>query len=153
MRFACRDFSTSDMARRGVTPADADLAVLLVDIDAELSIRQHGRQVWTEPRFQVAELAWALQEWLRMPDAQWRDFEYVSMYDDDGAIRIRRADDGWCVGSAYTPDFWTDPVSWEALNDAVEEFAREVRDGVAGLGADPAFLRLPPGGQPAISQT
>lgn len=144
MHFACRNFGTSDMPRRDVTPAEADLAVLLVDIDAELSIWQHGRQVWVEPHFQVAELAYALQSWAHAPDAGWHDFEFVSMSDEDGVIRIRHTDDGWYVGSSYTPDFRTDPVPWETVHRAVEEFVRDVRTGVAALGADPSFLRLPP---------
>ncbi|MFI1768948.1 hypothetical protein ACH41H_43920 [Streptomyces sp. NPDC020800] len=48
------------MPRRGLTPQEAPLAVLLLDIEAELSIWEQGRAVWSGEQFPVAELAYHL---------------------------------------------------------------------------------------------
>ncbi|GHH18835.1 hypothetical protein [Streptomyces rubradiris] len=60
MRFVCRNFGLSDLPRRGLTPREAPLEVLLLDVEAELSIWQQGRVVWSEEAFPAAELAYHL---------------------------------------------------------------------------------------------
>ncbi|MFF7725741.1 hypothetical protein [Streptomyces sp. NPDC008001] len=131
------------MLRRGIAPQEAPLDVLLLDIDAELSIREQGREVWSETAFPVAELAYHLTLWLRSAAAGHEDFALDSMQADPGTIRIVSSDEGWRVGSTFTPDFWTSPVAWEDLVAAIKHFNHSVREGVAMMGIDPAFIPEP----------
>lgn len=73
MRFGCRNFGLSDLPRRGLTPQEAPLAVLLLDIEAELSIWEEGQMVWSEEAFPVAELAYHLALWLQSSNAGQED--------------------------------------------------------------------------------
>ncbi|MFD9793738.1 hypothetical protein ACFWXK_22655 [Streptomyces sp. NPDC059070] len=131
------------MPRRGLTPQEAPLEVLLLDIDAELSIWEQGRKVWSEEAFPVAELAYHLALWLQGPAAGLEGFELDSMQADPGLIRIVSSDEGWRVGSLFTPDFWTAPVAWDVLVAEIKQFDRSVRQGVAAMGIDPAFIPQP----------
>ncbi|MFE9416237.1 hypothetical protein ACFYMX_11415 [Streptomyces griseofuscus] len=143
MQFVCRNFGLSDMPRRGLTPQEAPLEVLLLDIEAELSIREQGRQMWCEEAFPVAELAYHLALWLQSPSAGHEDFELDSMQAEEGLIRIARSNEGWRVGSILTPGLWTSPVAWEVLVAEIKRFDRAVREGIAGMGIDPAFIPEP----------
>ncbi|MFD6294328.1 hypothetical protein ACFWFU_05920 [Streptomyces sp. NPDC060235] len=143
MQFVCRDFGLSDLPRRGLTPHEAPLEVLLLDIEAELSIWEDRRVVWSEEAFPVAELAYHLALWLQSPDAGEVGFELDSMQADPGLIRIAHSDEGWRIGSIFTPDFWTTPVAWDVLVGAIEQFDRSVREGIAAMGIDPAFIPKP----------
>ncbi|MGW8952286.1 DUF7878 domain-containing protein [Streptomyces sp. NPDC055709] len=140
MRFVCRNFGLSDLPRRGLAPHEAPLEVLLLDIEAELSIWEQGRVVWSEEAFPVAELAYHLALWLQSPAAGREGFELDSMQADAGLIRIVGSDEGWRVGSAITPDFWTAPVAWDVLVAEIKEFDRSVREGVAAMGTEPSFI-------------
>ncbi|THV23595.1 hypothetical protein [Glycomyces paridis] len=113
--------------------------MLLLDIEAELSICERARVVWTEQGFPVAELAYHLALWSQRPAGR-EDFELDSMQAEVGLIRIVCSEDGWRVGSALTPDFWTSPVAWEDLVAAIQDFNRAVREGVAAMGIAPAFI-------------
>ncbi|MFI6009367.1 hypothetical protein ACIBAG_11120 [Streptomyces sp. NPDC051243] len=143
MRFVCQNFGLSDLPRRGLTPQEAPLAVLLLDIEAELSIREQGRVVWSEEAFPVAELAYHLALWLQSPAAGREDFELDSMQAEKGLIRIVNSDDGWRVGSILNPEFWTFPTTWDVLEAAIKHFDRSVREGVAAMGIEPAFIPEP----------
>lgn len=143
MQFVCRNFGLSDLPQRGLTAQEAPLEVLLLDIEAELSIWEDGRAVWSEEAFPVAELAYHLALWLQSPDAGRGDFELDSMQADPGLIRIVSSDEGWRVGSIFTPDFWASPVAWDVLVSAIEQFDRSVREGTAAMGIDPAFIPEP----------
>lgn len=143
MQFVCRNFGLSDLSRRGLTPQEAPLEVLLLDIEAELSIWEDGRAVWSEEAFPVAELAYHLALWRQSPDADREDFELDSMQADPGLIRIVGSDEGWRVGSIFAPDFWTGPVAWDVLVAAIEQFDRSVREGTAAMGIDPTFIPQP----------
>ncbi|MGQ4354895.1 DUF7878 domain-containing protein [Streptomyces drozdowiczii] len=143
MQFVCRNFGLSDMPRRGLTPQEAPLEVLLLGIEAELSIWEQGRAVWCEEAFPVAELAYHLALWLQSPSAGHEDFELDSMQAEEGLIRIARSDEGWRVGSIFTPGFWTSPVAWEVLVAEIKRFDGAVREGIAGTGIDPAFIPEP----------
>jgi hypothetical protein len=143
VRFVCRNFGLADLPRRGLTPQEAPLAVLLLDIEAELSIWEQGRMVWSEEAFPVAELAYHLAFWLRSAAAGHEDFELDSMQAEEGLIRIVNCGGGWRVGSIFTPDFWTSPVTWDVLAAAIKQFDRSVREGVATMGIDPAFIPEP----------
>lgn len=143
MRLVCRDFGVPDMPRRGISPHEAPLEILLLDVEAELSIWGDGQAVWSEEMFPVAELAYQLALWLRRPDAEHEDFVLDSMHADPGLIRIVGSDDGWRVGSVFTPDSWTLPITWDALVTAIREFVGSVRQGVAEMGIDPDFIPAP----------
>ncbi|MFF9884363.1 MULTISPECIES: DUF7878 domain-containing protein [Streptomyces] len=143
MRFVCRDFGLSDLPRRGLTPQEAPLEVLLLDVEAELSIWEQGRAVWSQEAFPVAELAYDLALWLRRPTAAQEDFQLDSMQAEEGLIRIVNSVEGWRVGSILTPDVWTAPVTWEVLVAAIRQFDRSVREGVAAMGINTAFIPGP----------
>jgi RimJ/RimL family protein N-acetyltransferase len=140
VRFVCRDFGLSDLPRRGLAPHEAPLEVLLLDIEAELSIWEDGRVVWSEEAFPVAELAYHLALWIQRPGAGREDFELDSMQAEPGLVRIMHSDEGWRIGSILAPEFWTSPVAWDVLVAAIKQFDRSVREGIRALGMDPAFL-------------
>jgi hypothetical protein len=143
VRFVCRDFGLSDLPRRGLTPHEAPLEVLLLDVEAELSIWEQGRVVWSEEAFPAAELAYHLALWLQRPTAAQEDFRLDSMQAEEGLIRIVNSVEGWRVGSILTPDVWTAPVTWDVLVAAIRQFDRSVREGVAAMGINPAFIPEP----------
>ncbi|MGW8889169.1 DUF7878 domain-containing protein [Streptomyces sp. NPDC055749] len=140
MRFACRNFGLSDLPRRGLAPHEAPLEVLLLDIEAELSIWEGGRAVWSEKAFPVAELAYHLALWLQSPAAGQEDFGLDSMQAEPGLIRIVGSGEGWRTGSVFTPEFWTAPVSWDVLVAEIWQFVASVREGVAAMGIEPDFI-------------
>ena len=141
MKFALRNFGAPDLPRRGLTANSAPVAVLLVDIEADLVISDNSRTVWSEDRFPVAELACALSLWLRLPDGERGNFTFDSMsYDVPGAVRITTTDEGWGVGSVFATDTQSSPATWESLVPDLVEFIEEVRDGVTALGINPAFI-------------
>ncbi|MFF9021207.1 hypothetical protein [Streptomyces eurythermus] len=65
------------------------------------------------------------------------------MQAEEGLIRIVNSVEGWRVGSVLTPDVWTVPVTWDVLVAAIRQFDRSVREGVAAMGVDPAFIPKP----------
>jgi hypothetical protein len=140
VRFVCRNFGLSDLPRRGLAPHDAPLEVLLLDIEAELSIWEEGSMVWSEAAFPVAELAYHLALWLQSPAVGQEDFELDSMQADAGLIRIVGSDEDWRMGSNLTPGFWTSPVAWDVLVAEIKQFDRSVREGVAAMGIEPSFI-------------
>ncbi|MEU5891779.1 hypothetical protein ABZ835_33825 [Streptomyces sp. NPDC047461] len=143
MRFVCQNFGLSDLQRRGLTPQEAPLEALQLDIEAELAIWEQGRVVWSEGAFPVAELAYQLALWLKDPAADREDFALESMQAEEGVIRIVNIGGGWRVGSNFTPNFWTSPVTWDVLVEAIRHFDRSVRAGVASMGIEPSFLPEP----------
>ncbi|MFG3527402.1 hypothetical protein ACGF8B_11675 [Streptomyces sp. NPDC047917] len=140
VRFVCRNFGLSDLPRRSLAPHDAPLEVLLLDIEAELSIWEERKVVWSEGAFPVAELAYHLALWLRSPVDGQKGFELDSMQAGAELIRIMGSDDGWRIGSNLTPDFWTSPVTWDVLVAELKQFDRSVREGVAAMGIEPSFI-------------
>jgi hypothetical protein len=137
--FLCRSLGAPDLSRRGLIAESVPLAVLLVDIEADLVLRDGNQIVWSEERFPVAELARQLMRWLQ--DADGSDFEFDSMsYAETGAIRVVRSEGGWRVGSVFAPKAWTSPLPWDALAATVRAFVGEVRAGVMAIGIDPGFI-------------
>ncbi|WP_259370992.1 MULTISPECIES: hypothetical protein [Streptomyces] len=141
--FVCSNFGLSDLPRRGLTPQEAPLAALLLDIEAELSVWEQGRKAWSEEAFPVAELAYHLALWLQSPTAGHEDFELDSMQAEERLIRIVSSDGGWRMGSIFTPDLWTSPVAWDVLVAEIKQFDRSVREGVTAMGVDPAIIPEP----------
>ncbi|MET7431244.1 MULTISPECIES: hypothetical protein [Streptomyces] len=146
---AYENLNTSDLPRRGMEPATAPVHVLLVDLEADLVIRDGERTVCAVEDFPVAELARALVDWLgREPERDGFRFESMS-FEEVGTVRIEQTTGGWRVGSVFEPDGWTAPVAWEVLVAELTRFTDAVREGVTDLGADPALipaLSTPPAG-------
>ncbi|MER7485665.1 hypothetical protein ABTY20_07065 [Streptomyces sp. NPDC126497] len=117
--------------------------MLLLDIEAELSIWDQGWTVWSEEQFPVAEPAYHLALWLRSPNAGHEGFALDSMQAEEGMIRIVNSGRGRRIGSTLTPDFWTTPVGWDVLVSEIMHFGRSVRGGVAAMGVDAAFIPEP----------
>ncbi|MEV5380951.1 hypothetical protein AB0L26_34075 [Streptomyces nondiastaticus] len=140
LRLTCRDFAAPDLPRRGLAPQEILPAMLLADIEAELTCWDGDEALWTEEQFPVAELAHSLALRLRSPDAGARDFALDSVSADPGLVRIARSEDGWSVGFLFAPGVWSTPVAWEDLVAAAGQFVHAVREGVASIGIDPAFL-------------
>ncbi|WP_432153112.1 hypothetical protein [Streptomyces tricolor] len=133
------NLNTSDLPRRGMTPATAPVHVLLVDLEADLVVRDGERVVCAVEDFPVAELARALVEWLGREERG--AFRFASMsFEEPGAVRIEESAGGWRVGSVFAPDDWTAPVALEVLAAELTRFTDAVREGVAALGADPALV-------------
>ncbi|MET9448631.1 DUF7878 domain-containing protein [Streptomyces cinerochromogenes] len=142
------NLNTSDLPRRGVTPATASVHELLVDLEADLTVRDGGRVVFAAQEFPVAELARALVGWLGQEVPGGFRFDSMS-FAEPGAVRIEEVAGGWRVGSVFEPDAWTAPVAREVLAAELTRFTDAVREGVAALGADPALV--PPLSTPPAS--
>ncbi|MFI1835571.1 DUF7878 domain-containing protein [Streptomyces olivaceoviridis] len=137
------NLNTSDLPRRGMTPATAPVHVLLVDLEADLVIRDGERTVCAVEDFPVAELARALVTWLeRDGEGQAREgFRFESMsFEEPGTVRIEETGGGWRVGSVFEPDDWTAPVPWEVLVAELTRFTEAVREAVTDLGAAPLLI-------------
>jgi hypothetical protein len=133
--FAYRNLGAPDLYRRGLQPETAPVGVLLVDIEADVAVRDGNRVVFAEKQFPVAELACALVSWLRRTDAEGGDFEFDSMsYAELGAVRIAASPEGWRVGSVFDPDTSSAPVARDVLVAEIGRFVTAVRKDVAGLG-------------------
>ena len=118
------------------TPAD-----LLVNVEADLAITDGDRIVFAERAFPIAELARGLTRWVATGGGD--DFAFDSMsYEDPGSVRVARRPDGWAFGSDFTPEVWSEPLSWDEVLVTVEAFAQEVRTDLRALGLDPAPVDL-----------
>ncbi|MET7745605.1 hypothetical protein [Streptomyces sp. NPDC005385] len=142
--FSYQNAGAPDLGKRGMPPATASLDVLLVDIEADLVIRDGDCVVWSEMMFPVAELARALADWVHEPDGERGDFEFESMsYSEVGAVRIEESGGGWRVGSVFLSDTWTSPVSRHSLVAEIRRFVAAVRQDVADIGVNPGLIPAP----------
>ncbi|MFJ3233694.1 hypothetical protein [Streptomyces sp. NPDC086787] len=141
VKFSYQNAGAPDLYRRGVQPSTASLEMLLVDIEADLVIRDGDCVVWAEEGFPVAELARALMDWLHQPDGERDDFEFDSMsYAELGVVRISRSAEAWRVGSVFQSDTWTSPVGWDLLVAEIRQFVAAVRKDVADLGVEAGLI-------------
>ncbi|MEU9496881.1 hypothetical protein AB0D73_34585 [Streptomyces sp. NPDC048215] len=141
VNFAYRNVGIPDLYRRGLRPETAPLEVLLVDIEADLVIRDGSQVVMAEGLFPVAELARDLVGWLGQLDGDRDDFEFDSMsYADVGEVRIVGSVEGWRVGSVSEPGLWTSPVGWDVLVSEIAQFVTAVRKDVVALGVEPGLI-------------
>ncbi|MFE6685631.1 hypothetical protein ACFVFQ_04050 [Streptomyces sp. NPDC057743] len=141
VRFAYQNVGAPDLYRRGLQPETAPVGVLLVDIEADLVIRDGDRVVFAEKLFPVAELARALVGWLHRSDGERGDFDFDSMsYAELGAVRIMGSAEGWRVGSVFEPGTWTSPVTWDVLAAEIGQFVAAVRGDVLGIGVGPGLI-------------
>ncbi|MFD9499752.1 hypothetical protein [Streptomyces sp. NPDC060035] len=118
------------------------LEEFLINIEADITIADDGRIVFSEGRFPVTELARDLTEWATSGNpAPDRDFEWDSMsFAELGAIRIQQREGGWRLGSAYDPEVWSSSLPWAALSQAIYEYVKHVRADVEKLGINPSFI-------------
>ncbi|WP_306366648.1 hypothetical protein [Nocardiopsis sp. CC223A] len=166
MEFSHRNLGAADLSRRGYRPGTAPRAVLLLDIEADLVVRDgDGRPLFAEDAFPVAELADTLVAWLHhgsaaatavsgpatsdrpddpddpggpdTPDDPGECVFHSLSCAEPGAVLVRRSPQGWRVGSAFDPGAWSRPLPLPVLAAAVVRFADAVRRDVADQGVVP----------------
>ncbi|MFI9230510.1 DUF7878 domain-containing protein [Streptomyces rimosus] len=141
VEFVYGNVGAPDLYRRGFRPETAHDGHLLVDIEADLVIRDGDRVVLAEKLFPVAELAHALAGWLQRPGGEHGDFVFDSMScAEPGAVRMVESAEGWRVGSVFAPDAWTSPVTWDALAAEAGRFVAAVREDVVEIGVRPGRI-------------
>ncbi len=139
MKFECRDFGAPDLVRRGLTASSAPPEILLVDTEAALVISAGA--AWCGARRGFRSRSWPAIS--RAVSVSRTETELTSR-----SVVVRRARSGadrgdgrsLGVGSVYSPDAYSTPVTWESLVQALVEFIEEVRSGVSALGSDPRFI-------------
>lgn len=116
---------------------------LFTNIEADLRIFDGERVVYSEVLYPVAELAAELARWIQESTDRREDFELNSMsFAEKGSVRIVRGADGWRIGSVFSPDAYSRPLSEDELIAEIRGFVVQVRADVTGAGIDPRFLDL-----------
>ncbi|MFJ1841403.1 MULTISPECIES: hypothetical protein [unclassified Streptomyces] len=134
MRILYDAINASDL--RGSTIAD-----YLVNIEASIEVVDGCDVIYKEPYFPVAELARDLARWVSLGERKAPDFLFASLsFEEPGAIRILGSGSGWTVGSIFTPEVKSSPVSWENLTACINEFVTDIRRDVLELGISPDFI-------------
>ncbi|MFJ3640083.1 hypothetical protein ACIPRD_10055 [Streptomyces sp. NPDC090108] len=167
VEFVYQNLGMPDLIRRGMEPGTADAAILLVDLEADLVIRDGAQVVFAEGLFPVAELARALAHWLRQTDCEHDgfatggehddfatggkhddfatggehdDFAFDSMsYAEVGIVRITESEEGWRIGSVAEPHV-SSPVTREVLTAEIRRFVTTVREDITALGVRPDLI-------------
>jgi hypothetical protein len=119
------------------------LADFLVNMEADIEVVDQDRIIYRELSFPVVELARELAAWMAREgaDKDVADFIFSSMsFDVDGVIEITRFPSGWVIGSVFTPEVRSAPMSWGDLSNALNRFVGRVRSDVHRLGFDPDHL-------------
>ncbi|GAA2223768.1 hypothetical protein GCM10010413_16480 [Promicromonospora sukumoe] len=112
-------------ARNGLTAFTG--AEVLLDVEADFSVREGAAVVFAERAFPVAELARALELWAPESDEPRHDFSFDSMsYDVPGAVRIVDTGSGWTIGSRYARTT-TVPRPWPVVHTEVRAFVEMVK--------------------------
>ena len=112
-----------------VPDRDADnLEDLLLGVSGDFAINIDGRDLYQEQEFPLLELAAQLARWLcRGPKVE-DDFEFESMESqDEPLLSLRRAPQGWNIGSVHQAYEDLHQFSWEELNQAFGSFLHELR--------------------------
>lgn len=136
MRMLYRDFNANDLS--GSTIVD-----YLVNIEAFFEVVDGREVIYSEPYFPVAELARELVCWLPLGESRAPDFRFSSLsFEDPGAVMMLRRESGWTVGSMFTPEVKSSPISWSGLTACAGDFISDVRRDVLGLGISPGSLNL-----------
>jgi hypothetical protein len=134
MRMLYREIGASDL--RGSTIAD-----YLVNIEAFFEVVDGREVIYSEMDFPVDELARELTRWVQIGEMRAPDFSFSSLsFEEPGAITVARGQSGWRVGSIFTPDMESAPVSWSELTACIGEFVESVRKDVLALGINPGFM-------------
>jgi len=119
------------------------LADFLVNMEADIEVLDQGKIIYSELSFPVVELARELAAWMAKEGAEKdvADFSFSSMsFDVAGAIEIKRVPSGWVIGSVFTTEARSAPMSLGDLVDALNQFVSRVRSDVHRLGFDPDNL-------------
>ncbi|MDX3853337.1 hypothetical protein [Streptomyces sp. AK02-01A] len=121
---------------RGATIAD-----YLVNIEASIKVVDGRGVIYEEPYFPVAELARELARWVSLGEKQAPDFLFASLsFEEPGAVQILGSGSGWTVGSMFTPELKSSPVSWGEVAACIDAFVTDVRRDVLELGISPDFI-------------
>ncbi|WP_370935212.1 hypothetical protein [Amycolatopsis sp. cg13] len=130
VEFAYSRFDTSDLNYR----SSGDV---FVNVEADLEVVDDGTVLCAWQSFPVAELAVALRTWKASPEADRRDFEFLSLsLEARWSLRICRASDGWQAidDAARVVRGAVRPAA--EIDAAIDDFARRVRaDSVRTEGA------------------
>ncbi|MET7331414.1 hypothetical protein [Nonomuraea sp. NPDC005650] len=119
MQFVFSNVSADDLHSR-------HSAEILAHVEADFSITDGERLIFTEHLFPVAELAVELLNWRSGPEGV--PFEMQSGgFSDDGAVRIHRRQEGWCVGSVFHPDVWTTALPLTIIDQRIRTFVADVK--------------------------
>ncbi|MFD8540665.1 DUF7878 domain-containing protein [Streptomyces rubrogriseus] len=121
---------------RGSTIAD-----YLVNIEASIEVVDGRGVIYEEPYFPVAELARELARWVSLGEKQAPNFLFASLsFEEPGAVQILDSGSGWTVGSMFTPELKSSPVSWGEVAACIDTFVSNVRRDVLALGISPDFI-------------
>ncbi|EHR62593.1 DUF7878 domain-containing protein [Saccharomonospora cyanea] len=131
----------------GLTTADLNpewtaLGELFVHVEADISIWDGERELYSEILFPVLELASRVHDWTRVDSVDREDFELDSLsFEETGVVRIVRFGPGWSLGSVHEPGRWSGRYSLEEVDAAVLPFVRRVRaEAEAKVGIDLSML-------------
>ncbi|WP_157236755.1 DUF7878 domain-containing protein [Promicromonospora sukumoe] len=103
-------------------------AELLLYVEADLQLRDDDRILFEEPRFEVAELAVALTQWVGEGTEPDHDFVHdPSSYEETGVIRIIRTDGGWAAGSCFITGT-TAAQPWPVVRESIDTFIAVARE-------------------------
>ncbi|MEV6553262.1 hypothetical protein AB0M57_31850 [Streptomyces sp. NPDC051597] len=125
-------------------PFGPTLAERLIEIEADLAIRDGKQLIFTDTNFPIGELAYHLSTWLTTPGER-HGFVLDTMSTDPGWVLIEEREEGWTVGSIMEPGVWSTPTSWEKLSSEIRRFVRCVRTDIGLMGADPDCIPDPEG--------
>jgi hypothetical protein len=104
------------------------VAELLLYVEAELQLRDDHTVLFEEPRFEVAELAVALTQWIGDGTEPHHDFVHdPSSYEETGVICIVRTDGGWAAGSCFITRT-TAAQPWPVVKESIGAFVAEAQE-------------------------
>ncbi|WP_121716568.1 hypothetical protein [Streptomyces sp. E5N91] len=113
----------------------------LVNIEASIEVVDGRGVIYEEPYFPVAELARELARWVSLGEKQAPNFLFASLsFEEPGAVQILDSGSGWTVGSMFTPELKSSPVSWGEVAACIDAFVSNVRRDVLELGISPDFI-------------
>lgn len=116
---------------RADPPRLSDEMDIVANLEADIRLAVDGQTLYEEVSFPVAELAVALVRWLATPPVDRSSFEFDSMSAEElGLIWIRRAGDGWRVGSVHQEHSEPRKLTWVAVEALIRDFVAQISDGV-----------------------
>ncbi|MGW4397661.1 DUF7878 domain-containing protein [Amycolatopsis nivea] len=111
---------------------------VFVNVEADLTVLDGGREILRAGAFPVVELASALRAWKARPSDDRGDFTFTSLsLEGHWRLRLLRSTEGWQVVDDGDPDAFTDaphpavltgvPRSAAEVDAAIDEFATRLR--------------------------
>lgn len=127
---------------RADPPRLSDVIDVVANIEADVRLETDGGAIYDEVSFPVAELAVALTRWTQAPVTNRADFEFDSMSaEEPGLLFIRRADDGWRVGSIHQERAESRIFTAVEVDEFVRTFIRQLtREVATAFGPDVSAL-------------